>query len=63
MFKIGDRVIVNTKFHGWKPGTIVCERKELHTDVFSGGKSWLVAIPNHWTKQTLALEADIRNVS
>ena len=56
-FKIGDTVNVRTKFHGWKLGTIV------EKVVDSWGSSWVVAIPNHWTEQTLALEADMRKMS
>jgi len=56
LFKIGDGVNVRTKFHGWKAGTIVEKCED------SRGSSWVVTIPNHWTRQTLALEVDMRKM-
>lgn len=55
MFKIGDKVAVHTKFHGWKPGIIV----EKVTD--SWGTSWEVKhLRDHWTKTTIAAEQDLK---
>ncbi len=54
MFAIGNTVKVRTKFHGTKIGTIIAA-----ADFSDGG--WIVAIPGHWTKQTLALEIDMKN--
>jgi hypothetical protein len=55
-FKIGDSVKVNTKFHGIKFGTVVEKAPD------SLGSSWFVAIPNHWTKLTMAKEVDMKVV-
>ena len=54
MFAIGNTVKVRTKFHGTKIGVIVAASDEP-------GPSWIVEIPGHWTKQTLALEIDMKN--
>tara|TARA_R100001163_G_C4994846_1_gene146102 strand:- start:261 stop:449 length:189 start_codon:yes stop_codon:yes gene_type:complete len=53
MFEIGNRVKVNTKFHGWQVGTIV-GKADFHDGV------WLIEIPGHWTKGTWGHEIDMR---
>lgn len=56
MFKIGDKVEVHTKFHGWKPGIIVDEVTD------SWGTSWEVKhLRDHWTKTTIAVPQDLRS--
>jgi len=55
MFKIGDKVEVHTKFHGWKPAIIV----EIIAD--SRGISWEAKhLRHHWTKTTIACEQDLK---
>lgn len=56
MYAIGDSVKVQTKFHGWKVGTVT-------------GKAdwdaayWFVEIPGHWIAQTAALEQDMKKIA
>ena len=51
MFAIGDKVKVRTQLHGIKEGTIVASE---------GVQQWIVFIPDHWRKRTVALERDMR---
>ena len=53
MFKIGDKVEVHTKFHGWQTGTIV-RKADFHDGV------WLIEIPDHWCKGTWGHEQDLK---
>ncbi len=58
MFKIGDKVSVQTKFHGWKPGIIVDEVSD------SWRTSWEVKhLQSHWTKTTIAVEQDLEIIN
>ena len=58
MFKIGDKVRAQTKYHGWKPGIIV-EKVEDHW-----GTSWEVKhLLGHWTKTTIAVEQDLELIN
>ncbi len=56
MFKIGDVVEVQTKFHGWKPGIIIEKVEDCQ------GVSWEVKhFQKHWTPTTIAVEQDLRS--
>lgn len=52
MFAIGNKVKVRTKLHGVKEGTIVASE---------GVEQWIVFIPDHWRKRTVALERDMKH--
>tara|TARA_B100000575_G_scaffold294350_1_gene309704 strand:+ start:1521 stop:1691 length:171 start_codon:yes stop_codon:yes gene_type:complete len=56
MFAIGNTVKVNTKFHGWKVGTIIGKADW-------DSSMWLVKIPGHMCKQTAALAQDMKKVA
>ena len=56
MFAIGNTVKVNTKFYGWKVGTIIGKADW-------DSSMWLVKIPGHMCKQTAALVQDMKKVA
>ncbi len=58
MFRIGDKVKVHTKFHGWKPGIIIEKVDDMR------GISWEVKhLQDHWTPSTIATEQDLKRVA